>query len=174
MLVGMHASDSGYAEIANWWESSSEFLPFRPSAFRMITQGKRPIEDTMTAMVCHGALTRFPKLKIAAVENGANWVGHLLENFAGTYEKMPQEFLEDPVEAFLRNVWVNPFWEDDMTELVDLVGADHILFGSDYPHPEGLADPISYVDELSGIAPEDVAKIMGGNLGGLMGVPATV
>ena len=174
VLVGMHASDSGYAEIANWWESSSEFLPFRPSAFRMITQGKRPIEDTMTAMVCHGALTRFPKLKIAAVENGANWVGHLLENFAGTYEKMPQEFLEDPVEAFLRNVWVNPFWEDDMTELVDLVGADHILFGSDYPHPEGLADPISYVDELSGIAPEDVAKIMGGNLGGLMGVPATV
>jgi hypothetical protein len=30
------------------------------------------------------------------------------------------------------------------------------------------------VDELSGIAPEDVAKIMGGNLGGLMGVPAAV
>ncbi len=174
VLVGMHASDSGYAEIANWWEQSSEFLPFRPSAFRMITQGKRPIEDTMTAMVCHGAFTRFPNLKVAAVENGANWVGHLLDTFSDVYAKMPRSFLEDPVEAFTRNVWVNPFWEDDIGKLIDVVGADHILFGSDYPHPEGLADPISYVDELEGLDHEDVVKIMGGNLAGLMGVTTSV
>jgi predicted TIM-barrel fold metal-dependent hydrolase len=174
ILVGMHASDSGYSQIANWWEESSEFLPFKPSAFRMITQGKRPIEDTMTAMVCHGAFTRFPDLKVAAVENGANWVGHLLHNFAETYLKMPQEFIEDPVVAFKRNVYVNPFWEDDIANLVDLVGADHILFGSDYPHPEGLADPISYVDELADLPDDQVAMIMGGNLAGLMGVTAGV
>ena len=174
ILVGMHASDSGYAELMNWWENDSEFLPFRPSAFRMIAQGKRPIEDTMTAMVCHGALSRFPDLKIAAVENGANWVGHLLHDFADVYAKMPHEFIEDPVVAFKRNIYVNPFWEDDMTKLIDVVGADHILFGSDYPHPEGLADPISYVDELKGVSDEDVRKIMGGNLAGLMGVNATV
>ena len=54
---------------------------------------------------------------------------------------------------------------------MDLVGADHVLFGSDYPHPEGLADPITYVDELEGMDRRDVkAKIMGGNLAGLMGV----
>jgi predicted TIM-barrel fold metal-dependent hydrolase len=128
----------------------------------------------MAAMVCHGAFTRFPNLKVAAVENGAGWVGHLLENFGDLYAKLPHEFLEDPVAAFKRNVWVNPFWEDSMDKLVGLVGADHILFGSDYPHPEGLADPIGYVDELKGIPDEDVAKIMGGNLAGLMNVPATV
>lgn len=174
VLVGMHASDSGYSEMANWWEGASEFLPFRPSAFRMIQQGKRPIEDTMTAMVCHGALSRFPDLKIACVENGANWVGHLLQAFGDTYAKMPHEFIEDPVAVFKRNIYVNPFWEDDMTQLVDLVGADHILFGSDYPHPEGLGDPISYVDELTGLSDEDVRKIMGGNLAELMHVRAAV
>jgi len=174
ILVGMHASDSGYAEIANWWEGTQEFLPFKPSAFRMMSQGKRPIEDTMAAMVCHGAFTRFPDLKVAAVENGAGWVGHLLENFGDLYAKLPHEFLEDPVVAFKRNVWVNPFWEDSMDKLVGLVGADHILFGSDYPHPEGLADPIGYVDELTGLSDDDIAKIMGGNLAGLMGVNATV
>jgi predicted TIM-barrel fold metal-dependent hydrolase len=173
-LVGMHASDSGYASIANRWENSSEFLPFKPSAFRMIVQGKRPIEDTMTAMVCHGALTRFPDLKVACVENGANWVGHLFETFSDVYSKMPHEFVEDPVVAFKRNIYVNPFWEDDMSKLIDLVGADHILFGSDFPHPEGLADPLSYVDELKGISDEDVRKIMGGNLAGLMHEPAHV
>ncbi|HZM55710.1 MAG TPA: amidohydrolase family protein [Acidimicrobiales bacterium] len=174
VLVGMHASDSGYSEIANWWEESSEFLPFRPSAFRMISQGKRPICDTMTALVCHGAFTRFPDLKVAAVENGANWVGHLLHDLGDVYAKMPQEFPEDPVAAFLRNVYVNPFWEDDLGTLVDLVGADHVLFGSDYPHPEGLRDPIAYVDELQGMPDEVVRKIMGGNLAGLMGVPVPV
>src|SRR6516165_704690 len=96
ILVGMHASDSGYAEIANWWEDTSEFLPFKPSPFRMIVQGKRPIEDTMTAMVVHGALSRFPDLKVACVENGANWVPHLLQSFNDVYEKQPHDFIEDP------------------------------------------------------------------------------
>jgi predicted TIM-barrel fold metal-dependent hydrolase len=170
LLVGMHASDSGYTEIANWWEHSSEFLPFQPSAFRALSQGRRPIYDTMAAMVCHGAFTRFPDLKVAAVENGANWVRSLLSDMEDVYHKMPQQFAENPREAFLRNVYVNPFWEDDLQALVDLVGADHVLFGSDFPHPEGLKDPISYVDELADMPHEVKAKIMGGNLAGLMGV----
>ena len=170
LLVGMHASDSGYNQIANWWEQSSEFLPFQPSAFRALSQGRRPIYDTMAAMVCHGAFTRFPGLRIAAVENGANWVRALLSDLEDVYHKMPQQFPEDPKEAFLRNVYVNPFWEDNLQSLVDLVGADHVLFGSDFPHPEGLGDPISYADELSGMPVDVQAKIMGGNLAGLMGV----
>lgn len=170
ILVGMHASDSGYHQIANMWESSSEFLPFQPSPFRMITQGKRPICDAMAAMVCHGAFSRFPDLKVAAVENGANWVGPLLHDLGDAYDKMPQQFEEDPAAAFRRCVYVNPFWEDDLQSLIDLVGDDHVLFGSDYPHPEGLKDPISYVDELNGLSAETAARIMGGNLAGLMGV----
>jgi len=170
LLVGMHASDSGYNQIANWWESSSEFLPFQPSAFRALSQGRRPIYDTMAAMVCHGAFTRFPELKVAAVENGANWVRALLGDLGDVYHKMPQEFAEDPRQAFLRNVYVNPFWEDNLQALVDLVGPDHVLFGSDFPHPEGLADPIAYVDELEDMDDGVKAKIMGGNLAGLMGV----
>ena len=174
ILVSMHASDSGYAEFLNAWEGTSEFLPFKPTAFRMVAMGKRPIEDTMAALVCHGVLTRFPDLKIAAVENGANWVAHLLHQFEDVYRKLPGEFAEDPVTAFNRNIYINPFWEDDLRSLVDLVGADHVLFGSDYPHPEGLADPLSYVDDLDGIDPVDVAKIMGGNLGRLMKVGASL
>jgi predicted TIM-barrel fold metal-dependent hydrolase len=128
----------------------------------------------MTAMVVHGALSRFPRLKIACVENGATWVGHLFEGFEGAYKKLPQEFLEDPVVAFKRNVYVNPFWEDDVSDLVKLVGPDHILFGSDYPHPEGLRDPISYVDKLADLPREDVVKIMSGNLDELMKAPAQI
>ncbi|MGZ4693911.1 MAG: amidohydrolase family protein, partial [Acidimicrobiales bacterium] len=88
--------------------------------------------------------------------------------------KMPQDFLEDPVEVIRRNIYISPFWEEDLGELAELVGVDHVLFGSDYPHPEGLADPASYVDELAGLPDESIRKIMGGNLARLMNVEDAV
>jgi predicted TIM-barrel fold metal-dependent hydrolase len=169
----MHASDSGYSRYQSDWTGPQEMLPFRPDAFRMLTMGKRPIEDTMAALTCHGVLTRFPDLRIAAVENGGDWVIPFLEHLEDVHRKMPQVFDEDPVEAFKRNVYVNPFHEDDIDGLIKAIGVDHILFGSDYPHPEGLAEPCSYVDHLPpGLPDDDVAGIMGGNLSRIMRVPA--
>ncbi len=84
---------------------------------------------------------------------------------------MPHAFDEDPVAAFKRNVYVSPFHEDDIAQLIELMGVDHLLFGSDYPHPEGLAEPCSYVDHLpAGLADEDLRAVMGGNLARLMRV----
>jgi predicted TIM-barrel fold metal-dependent hydrolase len=65
---------------------------------------------------------------------------------------------------------VHPFHEDDPKGLVGVLRADNVLFGSDYPHPEGMADPISFVDDLDGLPAADVAKVMGGNLSRLMNV----
>jgi predicted TIM-barrel fold metal-dependent hydrolase len=80
-------------------------------------------------------------------------------------------FDENPVDAFKRNIYVSPFHEDEILALADELGADHLLFGSDWPHPEGLAEPCSYVDRLPPeLADEDVAKIMGGNLARIMQV----
>jgi predicted TIM-barrel fold metal-dependent hydrolase len=171
ILVSMHASDSGYSRYQSDWTGPSEMLPFRMDAFRMLTAGKRPIEDTAAALTCHGLLSRFPDLRIASIENGADWVMPFLDHLEDTYRKMPQMFAEDPVEAFKRNVYVAPFHEDDIQQLVDVLGIDHLLFGSDFPHPEGLAEPCSYVDHLPpGMPEEDVAKIMGGNLARIMRV----
>ena len=75
-----------------------------------------------------------------------------------------------PVEVLRRNVFVHPFHEEDTPGLIDVIGVDNVLFGSDFPHPEGMADPLSFVDELSGCPPDAVAKVMGGNLGRLMNV----
>lgn len=172
VLVSMHASDSGYTRYQTDWTGPQEMLPFKPDAFRTLTMGKRPIEDTMAALTCHGVLSRFPDLRVASIENGADWVVPFLEHLEDVHRKMPQQFDEDPVEAFKRNVWVAPFHEDDIQQVMEVIGVDHVLFGSDYPHPEGLADPCSYVDHLPPGLPEgDVAKIMGGNLANIMRVP---
>jgi predicted TIM-barrel fold metal-dependent hydrolase len=172
--VAMHASDSGYNEFLNAWEPSREFTPFKPTPFRMIAMGKRPIEDAMTALVCHGALSRHPKLRVISVENGAGWVKSLLKSFADTYAKMPAGFVDDPVAAFKRGVYITPFWEENFAEIVETMGADRCAFGSDWPHPEGLQDPITYVDDLKGLPDDAIAKIMGGNLMELMKVKAPV
>jgi predicted TIM-barrel fold metal-dependent hydrolase len=134
----------------------------------------RPVEDAVSALVCHGALSRFPALKVAVIENGSSWVEPLLKNLADVYKKMPQDFLEDPVDVVKRNISISPFWEEDLGALADLVGVDRVLFGSDFPHPEGLADPASYVKELAGLPDESVRKIMGGNLARLMNIEDTV
>ena len=57
-----------------------------------------------------------------------------------------------------------------MLDLVGAVGADNVVFGSDYPHPEGMFDPVTWVDELETLPVADQAAIMGGNLAKLMGV----
>jgi predicted TIM-barrel fold metal-dependent hydrolase len=173
VLVGMHSSDSGYADYVNDWEgSSSEYLPFKPAAFRMIGNW-RPVEDAVASFIIHGCLSRFPKLKVAVIENGSSWVEPLLVKLKDAYKKMPQDFVEEPISVFRRQVHVSPFWEEDLPALAALIGEDNVLFGSDYPHPEGLADPTSYVAELGDAPEETVRKIMGGNLARLMDVENT-
>ena len=171
VLVGMHSSDSGYADLVSIWEGRTEFLPFKPNPLRLLVMQNRAISDMMTAMVCHGAFTRFPDLRIGTIENGGTWVEPLVEKLEGVYKKMPQEFGEHPVEAFRRNVYVNPFWEDALEGLIEIMTPDRLLFGSDYPHPEGLGNPISFYDDLpSSLSQVDAAKIMGGNLKELLAV----
>jgi predicted TIM-barrel fold metal-dependent hydrolase len=174
VLVIMHSSDSGYTRWANDWEGGAgEFKPFQPSPFRAyFSVARSPAEDSVAAMACHGLLTRFPALRIAMVETGTSWLPRLLENLSDTYKKMPQLFGEHPLDAIRRCVYFNPFWEENVAELAELVSIDHLFFGSDYPHPEGLADPLSYPDRHPELSAEQVGAIMGGNLAKLVGVDA--
>jgi predicted TIM-barrel fold metal-dependent hydrolase len=170
ILVGMHSSDSGYARYASEWEGNrNEMLPFKPTPFAHAGEW-RPIQDAVASWVCHGALFRFPNLKIALIENGSAWVEPLLKTLADLYKKMPQDFLGDPVEAVKTSIHISPFYEDDLSALTDLVGVDRVLFGSDYPHPEGLAHPSHYLPAISTLSEPDQAKIMGGNLSRLIPV----
>jgi predicted TIM-barrel fold metal-dependent hydrolase len=144
-------------------------LPFQDSAFRLMSTW-RPVEDAVSALIIHGATSRFPELKIAVIENGSEWLRPLLDRFKSVYKKAPHELAEDPVMVFKRNFYVSPFWEEDMGALAEVIGEDHVLFGSDYPHPEGLAEPADYVNDLSHLPEDTMRKIMGGNLARLLKV----
>jgi predicted TIM-barrel fold metal-dependent hydrolase len=55
---------------------------------------------------------------------------------------------------------VSPYYEDDLERLRDTIGADHVLFGSDFPHAEGLAEPTDFVYDLKGFSKDDVRLVM--------------
>ncbi|HRE02104.1 MAG TPA: amidohydrolase family protein, partial [Ilumatobacteraceae bacterium] len=167
VLVVLHVSDSGYDRYYDEWSGFDEEMSHfhRLSPFKnTVLFNHRPIEDTVTSLICHGALWRFPGARIALVENGGEWVPPFLEHLDHIYSRAPQEYVERPSDTFKRSIWVQPNHEDDPRELIEAIGADHVLFGSDYPHVEGLADPLDYVRGLDGYSAEDVRKIMGANL----------
>ncbi len=169
IFVSMHASDSGYDQFARMWQGGQEFRPFEPDPFKlMLGFSSRAISDSLSALVCHGVFRRHPGVKVAVIENGSTWVKSLLSRFDHVYGQMPKEFAEPPRETFRRHVFISPFYEEPLGELAEMIGTSQILFGSDFPHPEGLAEPLDFVAELEGFDEAGQRAIMGENLQGLI------
>ena len=49
-----------------------------------------------------------------------------------------------------------------------MLGVANSMFGSDFPHPEGLRDPLAFSEEIATLPIEDQELVMGGNLERLM------
>ena len=81
---------------------------------------------------------------------------------------MPGAFKRHPVDTFHKHIFVAPFYEDNVDDLIKLIPAERILFGSDYPHPEGLAEPLDYLKDFKNYSADDVQKIFSSNLKGLL------
>ncbi len=169
LFVSMHAADSGYDRFTHMWEGGSEMLPFEDNPFRdMMRIYFRAIEDSVAALICHGVFDRHPQARVACIESGSNWVAPMLKHLAHVYGQMPQAFKQDPVETFRKHIFISPYYEEDIVALSKNIGVGHVLFGSDYPHPEGLGNPLDYLAELKDMSVEHQAAIMGGNLHGLL------
>jgi len=170
IFVCLHTSDSGYDKIYRWWTGGAgEYQPFESDAFKatLNTLG-RPIADTISALICHGMLDRFPNIRLISVENGAEWVRPLIRRLGKAFGQMPKAFKRDPRETFRSQIFVAPFYEDDTVELAKDIPVERILFGSDFPHPEGLAAPLDYVKEFAGFDEAAIKRVFHTNLKGLL------
>ncbi len=171
VLVGMHSSDDGSQRYINEWDGLlSEFSAFTGKSMfsQLVDSEYRNIRDTVYSIIGHGLATRFPDVRFMPVENGSQWVPTAIKQFQKLYDRSPRGFDEDPMVTFRRSIIIHPFFEEDVLNIVELVGADNVVFGSDYPHPEGLAEPLSFIEEIEPLSEADKAKIMGGTLSVLM------
>ena len=159
----IHAGDSGYSSqgYAEDAFGSSMTGRYRPSikAFSI----ERAAHDWLITMSMERMYTRFPNLRIASVENGADYLDMLFRKLNQQAKKSHSWFDEDPVELFRKHVWMNPFWEDNVYEIVELMGADHVIFGSDWPHIEGMPTPLDYLEEVKDLNDGDLQLVMRDN-----------
>lgn len=178
LTVGFHIGESSYNELfsVKWGEEANP-ASHRQSAFQWTCfYGDRPIMDTIAALIYHNLFGRFPNIRVMSIENGSLWVPYLMRamdkmNGMGRNGPWPGGRLnEKPSNIFRRHVFVSPYHEEPLDELVELVGASQVLFGSDYPHAEGLADPRAFADGLPGQGYGAVRSIMRDNARTLAGL----
>ena len=117
-----------------------------------------------------GVLHRFPKVRLLSVENGSDWLMTLEKRLRKKANQTPHLFPEHPTDVIRQKVFTTPYAEDDMAALVERIGASNVLFGSDWPHGESLADPCSFQDLLAGLSAADTDRIMRGNLSDMIGL----
>ncbi len=171
--VAMHLGDSGYQRWNARWGESEEFEPFsaQPMDLGSMVSGTRAIHDMVAKLILDGVLTRFPRLRLVSVENGSDWLVLLEKRLRKKANQSPRLFAEHPTETIRAKVYTTPYAEDDIPALVERIGAGNVLFGSDWPHGEGLAEPLAFADLLGGIPQPDAERILRDNLAGLLGLP---
>jgi predicted TIM-barrel fold metal-dependent hydrolase len=130
----------------------------------------------LAALVLHNLFGRFPNVNVLSIENGCAWLAPLLTQLdhsvalarngrwlGGKFDDLPSDILRD-------HLWVSPFPEEDPIALAGIIGTERVLFGSDWPHPEGLERPLDFAEKLSPLEEATVRKIMRGNFAGLFGL----
>jgi len=165
VTVVAHAGDSGYS--SNGYANDGFAAGFSGGGWAPSVKAfaiERAAHDFLVTLVFDKLFDRFPELRVASVENGADFLRDLFKKLRGTEYKMPGYFTEDPVETFRRNIWINPFWEDDVNEVVEHMGADRVIFGSDWPHIEGMPRPLDYAAELKAFDDDDRRRILRDNV----------
>jgi predicted TIM-barrel fold metal-dependent hydrolase len=161
----LHASDGGVS--SNGYTPDGPFAAtfdagWKPSIkFFAIEQA---IKEWMASLVLENHLARFPNLRIASVENGAEFLPDLFRKLRSVANRVQGYFADDPVDLFRNNVWINPFWEDDVHQVVELMGADRVIFGSDWPHIEALPHPLDYLREVKDFDDDARRKILYDNV----------
>jgi predicted TIM-barrel fold metal-dependent hydrolase len=177
LLVAFHIADTRYPDVSMAWGEEPAPPVRQMTAWQWaFVHGDRPIMETLGAMVYGNMFARFPNLRVLSLENGSDWVHYLLtlldkKKGMGRYAHwIGGRPAGRPSDTFRRHVSVSPYPEDDVEALVQRIGADRVLFGSDYPHPEGLAEPRRFTDLLPHRSPDEVRMVMRGNAAALLGL----
>jgi predicted TIM-barrel fold metal-dependent hydrolase len=171
--VGFHLGDSGYQRrFAVTWGGRGDFGFGNSDPLAQVLTADRAIQDSMASLIVHGVFTRHPTLRVASIENGADWMHVLIKHLRKQANQTPWVFEDDPLDTLRAHVWVTPYLEEDLVALAELIGVERILFGSDWPHGEGVAHPLDFTKELGGFDEQQTQRIMRENCLDLLGAAA--
>jgi predicted TIM-barrel fold metal-dependent hydrolase len=118
-------------------------------------------------MVADGLFDRFPRLKVLCVEAGCGWAPYMMDRLDEKYEHLgwTHPLKMKPSGYFRRNLWVVAEPEERTIGMVmDLMGDDRVLWGSDFPHIDStLEAPTLIRSSISELSPERQRMLLGAN-----------
>jgi predicted TIM-barrel fold metal-dependent hydrolase len=171
--VAIHLG-TAYTRMGAEWSEDPDAQYQDLNAFQWVSYwSDRPIMESVTAMMFHNLFGRFPNIHVLIAEYGTVWVPYLLRKLdhatmlgrKSKWGTLPGR----PTSVFREHCVVAPYPEENVSRPMEIVGADCLVFGSDFPHSEGIPDPVQYVSQLKGLDDETVRKIMRDNLAGFLG-----
>lgn len=135
------------------------------------------ILPALSTLVLDGVFDRVPDLKVLCVEAGCGWAAHLMDRLDEKWSVLgalsPAPLAEKPSHYLARNVWyVAEPEERTIGAMLELVGEDRILWGSDYPHIDSSLDAPRLIRAgLADLTPARRRAVLGDNAAALLGLP---
>jgi predicted TIM-barrel fold metal-dependent hydrolase len=168
ITVAVHAGDPGFSSNGYVEEDFSALTDEKVGPSVQMFRLERAAHDFLVTAIFQKLFVRFPNVRLASVENGSAFMPNLIRRVTSAHHRQPFHFEgHDPLEVFKEHVWINPFWEDDPYELIDVMGADRVIFGSDWPHVEGMPQPLDYARELKELDDADRRLVLHDNTAAL-------
>lgn len=128
----------------------------------------------LSAMVVSGFFDRHPRLKIAAVEAGCGFAPYLMDRLDEKFQFFhhAQPLRHKPSEYFRTNLWfVAEPEERTIGSVLELVGQDRVLWGSDFPHVDATMEAPQLIRaSVQGLASAQREAVLGGNARRLFGI----
>jgi predicted TIM-barrel fold metal-dependent hydrolase len=178
IAVAIHLTESGYTRaVSPLWGENPNPPNFEMSAWQWFNvYGDMPAMATITSLVYGNLFGRFPNIHVGIIEHGCEWLPYLMshiDKMRGMGRNGPWiggQLPERPTAILRRHFLVTPFPEDDVARVVADVGPEILALGSDYPHPEGLANPVDFQLQLAHLPEEQQKMILRDNGMRLLGV----
>jgi len=130
-----------------------------------------PAQMALVALLGHGMMDRYPELRIAFMEFGAEWLFYMvgrIDHYIPREREIQPRILEAKMPAKTMKAYLNSgrFFicgemEDPlMKEEMSLLGEDQLLFSSDYPHGEGRENAAQELLARTDISARQKQKIL--------------
>ena len=138
-----------------------------------------PLESSLALMsvIYSGILDRHPNLKIS-FRQGGGWVPYGVGRFSLRYHQRDDARpMAEPPEAYLGRVYYDCLIHDadSLRFLVNRVGADHVMLGTDNPAGGGIiGGTVAWIREQPWLSDPDKENILCGNAARLLGLPAAI
>lgn len=129
-------------------------------------------------LIFAGVLERFPTVRFVSVESGVGWIPFFLESLDYQLHESAPRVVDAlsmlPSEYFRRQVY-GCFWfeANALGPAIEALGAERLLFETDYPHPTCLyPDPVPWVERaLAGLDEPTVGMLLQDNAAELYRIP---